>query len=364
MSVQSNPEVRDPKALQAFAGKVSGSVTAGMNVALTFVGEQLGLYKGLAAIGPATSQQLADATQLSERWVREWLYQQVCIGQINFDEAAIEFSMSPEAKAVLADPEHPAYLGGMIHSVVAMYDTLEHLPECFRTGLGQSFDDKGEACACGIERMSRKFQQLHLVPDLLPSTEGAVAKLTEGALVADVGCGAGVAMIEMAKAYPNSQFIGYDISMNALGRARNNVREAGVKNVQLHNPIDQPLPEDGSFDLITTFDVVHDSTHPQVLIEAIKASLKPDGTWLCADIQGKSSFAENLKENPMATIAYSFSVMVCMSSGLSVPGGAGLGTLGFPESKAREMTAAAGFSRFRRIPFEGDIFNAFYEIRP
>jgi len=220
MSVQSNPEVRDPKALQAFAGKVSGSVTAGMNVALTFVGEQLGLYKGLAAIGPATSQQLADKTQLSERWVREWLYQQVCIGQITFDEAATEFSMSPEAKAVLADPEHPAYLGGMIHSVVAMYDTLEHLPECFRTGLGQSFDDKGEACACGIERMSRKFQQLHLVPDLLPSTEGAVAKLTAGALVADVGCGAGVAMIEMAKAYPHSQFIGYDISMNALGRAR------------------------------------------------------------------------------------------------------------------------------------------------
>ena len=364
MSAQSFEAALDSKALQAFAGRVSGSVTAGMNVALTFVGEQLGLYRALAAIGPASSQELATATQLSERWVREWLYQQVCIGQIESDEAGLQFSMSREAKAVLADPEHPAYLGGMIQSVVAMYDTLEHLPECFRTGLGQSFDDKGEACACGIERMSRKFQQLHLVPDLLPSTDDALEKLNRGALVADVGCGAGIAMIEMAKAFPNSQFIGYDISMNALKRARNNIREAGVKNVQLHNPIDKPLPEDGSFDLITTFDVVHDSTHPQALIAAIKASLKSDGTWLCADIQGKSSFVENWRENPMATIAYSFSVMVCMSSGLSVPGGAGLGTLGFPESKAREMTAMAGFSRFRRIPFDGDVFNAFYEIRP
>jgi hypothetical protein len=110
--------------------------------------------------------------------------------------------------------------------------------------------------------------------------------------------------------------------------------------------------------------VVHDSTHPAELISAIRKSLTPDGTWLCADVKGMPSFAENMKSNPIAPLAYCFSVMVCMSAALSVPGGAGLGTLGFHEQKAREMTAAAGFSRFTSIDYEGDIFNAFYEIRP
>ena len=97
---------------------------------------------------------------------------------------------------------------------------------------------------------------------------------------------------------------------------------------------------------------------------AIHASLRPDGYWLCLDIAGRSSFEENLRDNPMATLAYSFSVLVCMSAGLSVPGGAGLGTLGFHEDKAREMTGVAGFTRFRRIRMDNDQLNAYYEIRP
>lgn len=343
----------DRDALLAFSRQVSGSITGGLNCALTLVGDQLGLYKALAEIGPATSGELADKTNLSERWVREWLYQQACIHQIEYEEASDRFHLTQEAKAVLAQPEHPAYLGGMFHSVVAMYDTVGDLPECFRTGIGQSFDDKGESCACGIERMSRKFQSRSLVPELLPKLDGIVDALKTGIKVADVGCGGANSTIAMAKAFPKSEFIGYDISMHALGRARDNIRDAGLHNIKLHNAIDNPLPEDGSFDFITTFDVVHDSTHPDQLIAAIKASLRDNGTWLCADIQGRPTFAENLKDNPMATVAYSFSVLVCMSAGLSTPGGAGLGTLGFHEQKAREMTGAAGFTRFRTVPFEG-----------
>ncbi len=354
----------DREALQKFSTNVSRSVLGGLNCALTFVGDHLGLYKALANIGPTSSTGLADETRLSERWVREWLYQQACTGQVAYDETADQFYLTPEARTVLAEPDHPAYLGGMLQSVVAMFDTVDDLPDCFRTGVGQSFDDKGEGCACGIERMSKKFQSTHLVPNLLPSVTDVVAKLEAGALVGDVGCGAATSTIAMAKAFPNSEFVGYDISMNALSRARHNIQNVGVKNVRLANPIDHPLPEDGTYDFITTFDVIHDSTHPDLLIEAIRKSLKADGTWLCADINGKPSFAENLKDNALAGMAYSFSVMVCMSAGLSVEGGAGLGTLGFHEQKAREMTSTAGFTRFRTIEYEGDQFNAFYEIRP
>jgi 2-polyprenyl-3-methyl-5-hydroxy-6-metoxy-1,4-benzoquinol methylase len=355
---------RDPKALRAFTGQVSASVAGGLNCALTLLGDQLGLYKSLSELGPLNSTGLATATNLSERWVREWLYQQACIGQIEYVEEDDQFFLTQEATAVLADENHPAYLGGMFQSVVAMYDTVPQLPDCFRTGLGHSYDDKGENCACGIEKMSRKFQTDYLVPDLLPELDGVVERLKGGANVADVGCGAATSTIAMAKAFPQSEFVGYDISMHALNRARNNIASAGVKNIKLHNPIDNPLPEDASLDFITTFDVVHDSTHPDALIKAIRASLKDNGTWLCSDIKGQSTFAGNLKDNPMATLEYSFSVMVCMSSGLSTPDGAGLGTLGFHEQKAREMTTEADFTRFTTIPFEGDMLNSFYEIRP
>ena len=347
-----------------FASQVSQSITGGLNCALTLLGDQLGLYRQLAESGAMNSNQLAQQTQLSERWVREWLYQQACIGQIEYLKASDEFYLSEPAKKVLADTDHPAYLGGMFQSVVSIYDTVHHLPDCFRSGRGHSFDDKGESCACGIERMSRKFQADHLVPDLLPQLDGIVKRLEAGASVADVGCGGATSTIAMAKAFPNSQFTGYDISLHALDRAQNNIKSAGVNNLVLHNPDDSPLPEDASFDFITTFDVIHDSTHPDQLISAIRHSLKEDGAWLCADVKGLPTFSENLADNPMATLAYSFSVLVCMSAGLSTSDGAGLGTLGFHIDKAREMTRANGFSRFREVPFEGDAFNAFYDIRP
>jgi ubiquinone/menaquinone biosynthesis C-methylase UbiE len=353
----------DPKKLEQYAQQVAGTTQQGLNCALSFVGDQLGLYRALNDTGPATSAGLAAATGLSERWVREWLYQQACASQIDFHEESDEFSLSPEAAAVLVDGSHPAYLGGMFQTVVALYGSVDDLPESFRSGIGKSYEAQGAACACGVHRMSQQFQSHQLVENLLPMLDGVVEKLEVGTRVADVGCGSATSTVAMAKAFPNSRFVGYDSSRAAIKRATDAVRAGGVDNVQILDPTHDPLPEDGSFGLVTTFDVIHDSTHPAELISAIKRSLPSDGTWLCADVIGKPTFAENLKDNPIAPLAYAFSVMVCMSAALSLPDGAGLGTLGFHEQKAREMTEAAGFSGFRRIDYAGDIFNAYYEIR-
>ena len=354
----------DRKALVRFTKMVSGSAQQSMNCALTLIGIDLGLFAGLAALGSTTSVTLAEHTELSERWVREWLYQQACARQIDYDAQTDRFSLSPEAGVVFLDEDHPAYLGGMLQSVVALRDTFEQLPENFRTGIGQSYEARGEACACGVERMSRQYQTHSLVPKLLPRLDGVVERLESGIRVADVGCGSATATIAMADAFPRSEFVGFETSRIAIRRANMAVARAGVSNVRVADATHDPLPEDGSFGFVTTFDVVHDATHPIELIQAIRASLTTEGTWFCADVQGRPTFAENLADNPIAPMAYCFSLLVCMSAALSVPGGAGLGTLGFHEQRAREMTAASGFTRFRRIDIEGDNFNAFYEIRP
>src|SRR5690606_35601141 len=147
--------------------------------------------------------------------------------------------------------------------------------------------------------------------------EGICAKLEAGAKVADVGCGAGVALIEMAKAYPRSAFHGYDISRHALARAEQNRAEAGVTNVRFHDAHVDKLTGDRSFDFITTFDCLHDMTDPRRAIGEIRAALAEDGTWLVADIKAMPTWRENVERNPMAAMMYGMSVMVCMSSSLS-----------------------------------------------
>ena len=130
-----------------------------------------------------------------------------------------------------------------------------------------------------------------------------------------------------------------------------------------HDPREEPLPSDGSVDLVTTVDCIHDMAHPQEMMAAIRSAIAEDGTWLLVDIKARDSFAENVVKNPMAPLMYGISVLTCMSSALSEPDGAGLGTLGLPERTAREMASAAGFTRFRKLAVDHPV-NAFYEIRP
>jgi 2-polyprenyl-3-methyl-5-hydroxy-6-metoxy-1,4-benzoquinol methylase len=198
---------------------------------------------------------------------------------------------------------------------------------------------------------------------VLPALDGVTDKLEQGADVADIGCGAGSAVLLMAGAFPRSRFSGYDISRYALGRAEQKKLDGGVTNAWFHDPRQHPLPSNHRLDLVTSIDCIHDMTRPQEMMSMIHQALKPDGTWLLVDIKALDTFEENARRNPMAALMYGISVLSCMSSALSEDGGAGLGTLGLSESTAREMAAAAGFTRFRRLDIEHSV-NAFYEVRP
>jgi 2-polyprenyl-3-methyl-5-hydroxy-6-metoxy-1,4-benzoquinol methylase len=339
--------------------KLEGAVTAGM----IHLGDRLGLYGALAeAGGPMTTDALAGALGLDERWVREWAYNQGAAKVIEIDEEE-RLSLSPEAAAVLATPDHPAFAMGPFHHVPQTMATLERLPEAFRTGLGLAYDEHGPECAEGIARGFEPWMRANLIDTVLPSLDGVVARLERGGQIVDVGCGAGGLALVLATAFPATEVRGYDISRYALDRATQRLTEAGLTNVAFLDPRESPMPADASVDLITTFDCIHDMTDPASVIQSIRAALADDGTWLLADIKAQDTFALNVAKNPMASLMYGISVLSCMSSALSEPGGAGLGTLGLSAAKAEELARAAGFTRFRRLDIDHPI-NAFYEIRP
>lgn len=360
------PAGLDPDALKMFSfqvfTKLEGAVTAGM----IHLGDKLGLFRALAAAdGPITSAKLAEATGLHERWVREWAFNQAAarIVHCTLDEQPERFSLTPEAIAVLATPDHPAFGMGMFHRLPQTMRTLEEMPESFATGLGHDYDSHGPEGAVGIERSFEPWNNAYLVPTVLPELDGVVEKLERGAVVADVGCGAGSAVLNMARAFPHSRFHGYDISRYALGRAEQKRVDAGLTNAHFHDPRQDPLPSNHTVDLVTTFDCIHDMTDPQGMMHAIRGAIAPDGVWLLVDIKALDTFGENVRKNPMASLMYGISVLSCMSSALSEPDGAGLGTLGLPASRAEEMARHAGFTRFRRLDIDHSV-NAFYEVRP
>ena len=362
----------DPDALKFFSfllfTKLEGAVTSGM----VHLGDHLGIYRALKdAPRPLTTAELATATGCHERWIREWCYNQASAKLINTSSRPSNppsidddtFYLSPEQAAVLADEQHPAFGMGMFHRLPQTMASLTHMPESFRTGIGRNYDSHGPEGAVGIERSFEPWTNHNLISNVLPQLDGVIDTLNGSARVADIGCGAGGAVLLMAKHFPSSSFVGYDISTYALTRATERLHGSGLTNACFADPQDTPLPTDHSIDFITTFDCIHDMTHPAQMMGAIREAISDDGTWLLVDIKAHDTFTLNATKNPMAPLMYGISVLSCMSSAMSAPDGAGLGTLGLSAGTAEEMARAAGFTRFRRLDVDHAV-NAFYEIRP
>ena len=354
----------DQDALNLFLFRLYSNLQGAVTAALVHLGDRLGLFRALAdADEPLSSADLAVRTGLDERWVREWAYQQGAAELVVVDPETERISLTQEAVAVLADEAHEAFGLGEFDHLPSYFSDFDDVERSFRTGVGHNFDHAGVESTIGLERAFEPWNRHHLVPDVLPALDGVTDRLTAGVRAADVGCGAGGAVLLMAAAFPASSFTGYDISQLALARANERLASAGLDNASFADPRTDPLPDDGSLGFVTMFDCLHDMSHPQEMANAVCKSLADDGTWLLCDIKALDTYAQNVTKNPMAALMYGFSVLSCMSSGLSEPGGAGLGTLGMSETKVREIAATAGFSQVRRLSIEHPT-NAFYEIRP
>ncbi len=357
----------DPDALKMFSfgtfSKLEGAVTAGM----IHLGDRLGLYEVMASsVDGDTSDSLAAKAGLHERWVREWLYNQVAARIVTCADLSASqpiFHLSPEGVAVLASPNHPAYGMGMFHRLPQTMGALEAMPEAFRTGVGHDYDSHGPEGAVGIERSFEPWNQNFLIPMVIPALDGMKEKLSSGVRVADIGCGSGGAALLMGSTFPNSTIDGFDISKFALERAEERKSESGARNVSFFDPREHPIADDHSYDLICTFDCIHDMTQPTEMMKTIRKALKDDGTWLLVDIKAQETLELNVSKNPMASLLYGISVLSCMSSAMSEAGGEGLGTLGLSAAKAESMAREAGFTQFKKLDVEHSV-NAFYEVRP
>ena len=345
-------------------GAVFNNLNGGMMTALTVIGHRLGLYKAMQGVGELTTHTLAETCGYSERWVREWLHSQVAMGFVDYKPPE-KFLLSDEAAAVLADENHAAFAVGAANSFPALVtNSLPNMQRVFESGIGLTYDELGQDFALSQELFWSPWFKNVLVQEVLPELTGMVEKLKSGIQVADIGCGAGVAIIEMAKAFPASEFHGYDNSLHALERADANKKEAGVENVKFLNPDHQPLPERPNYDFITTFDCIHDMAHPTPAIRAIRSSLKDDGTWFVVDVHAGDTLEENLAmENDLLPMFYGFSVLCCLNSATSTPDAEGFGTVGFGQNKAKRITQEAGFSQFRALDFDNPR-NAYYKVRP
>lgn len=347
----------DPAEVEAFAGRAVADAATWMVTTMTMLGDRLGLWRAMADSRPVTSAALAAATGTDERYVREWLASMTAHGYLIHDPAAATYTLPPAHALVLA-VESPAHLGGLHQALFGLTGVLGPVLAAFRDGGGVPMSAYPADWWQGLERFSAGWFD-HLLPQVwLPLLPELHERLRRGADVADVGCGRGRALIRLAEAFPAGRYVGFDVHPESIAAAREAARAAGVGDRVRFECRDVSAGLPGDYDVITTFDVVHDAVDPRGLLRAVRAALRPDGRYLCLDINASHRLQDNA--GPIAAYFYGVSVLYCLTTSLA-HGGEGLGTCGFPEHTARELCAEAGFGAVRRVEMDNP-FNILYEI--
>ena len=349
------PETTDPEEV---AGRVVGILNDGAICLLASIGHELGIFETLAALPPATSAQVADAAGLDERYVREWLGGMVAAGFVEYVPADGSYSLCPDHAPFLTGAG-PDNLARTMRFVSLMGRVQPKVADAFRNGGGLSYDDYPDFHHLQAAD-SAAVNDASLLDAIIPLA-GMTDRLEQGVTVADIGCGEGHAVNLMARAFPRSSFVGYDFSEDAISAARGEAAAWGLANARFEVLDVAQLAEESAYDLITTFDAVHDQAHPATVLANIRRALRPDGRYLMVDIKASSNLEDNL-DLPWASFLYAASTVHCMSVSLG-QGGDGLGTV-WGVQTAQRMVREAGFSDVVVQDLETDPFNAYFVARP
>lgn len=348
----------DEGKLNGLLGRMVGELGTIMSAPLVVLGDRLGLYKAMAGKGPLTPDTLAEATGVRLRYVQEWLNAQAASGCVDYDAKASTYHLTDEWAMILADESSPAFMVGAFEIAMAMFRDVDKVQRAFASGSGFGWHEHDACLFRGTERFFRPGYNMNLVPSWIPALEGMTARLERGASVADVGCGHGASTIVMAKAFPNSRFVGYDYHQGSIDAATAAAKAAGVADrvrFEVGSAKDYPGRD---FDLVAFFDCLHDMGDPVGAARHVRETLGKDGTWLIVEPYANDATEDNL--NPIGRIFYAASTMLCTPCSLSQEVGLGLGAQA-GEKRLREVVAEGGFSRFRRATETP--FNLIFEAR-
>ena len=343
---------------EAFAERMIGILNDAALALVTSIGHRTGLFDVMADLPPSTSQQIAEAANLNERYVREWLGAMVVGRIVEHDPEDGTYYLPQEHAAWLTRAASPNNIAVTAQFIPVLGMVEDGIVESFKHGGGLPYsafprfhevmaEDSGQTVVAA------------LADHILPLVPGLIERLEEGIDVLDVGCGSGRALNLMARTFPNSRFSGYDFSEEAIARARAEAQEYGTTNVRFELKDAAALDEKASYDLITTFDAVHDQADPAAVLKGIADALREDGVYLMQDIAGSSHAHKNMN-HPIGPLLYTVSTMHCMTVSLS-QGGEGLGTM-WGEEKAREMLEEAGFKEVEVKQLPHDFMNSYYIV--
>jgi SAM-dependent methyltransferase len=348
----------DAKA-KAFAGRMLGALNNAALVLMASIGHRTGLFVALAKAGPCTAPMLAVASGLAERYVREWLAVMTTSGVVAYDPAGATFTLPPEHAAfvtyggpvnIAVNTQFLAVTAGLEDEIVAR----------FRDGRGTHYHHYGRFHEVMAEASNQSVAS-KLLDHVLPLAPGLRARLEQGIEVLDVGCGGGRALLVLARAFPNSRFMGLDLCADAFAPAIETARREGLTNLSFFACDISGRESFGSYDLVLAFDAVHDQKDPQGMLTAIRRTVRDGGTLLMIDIGG-SSRLENNVTHPLGSFLYMMSCMHCTPVSLG-QGGPGLGTMWGVEMAA-EMLAEAGFRDVQMSRLPHDMVNAYFVARP
>jgi len=348
----------DQDKLNEFLGRLVGDLGATITAGSVVVGHRLGLYRALAE-DPATPVELAARAECDERYVTEWLRGQAAGGYVSCRPSPETYWLTEEQAFALANPDGPLYGPGGFVGALGALKAVDRITEAFRTGSGVGWHEHDDEVFIGADLFFRPAYLANLVPSWIPSLDGAEDRLRAGANVADVGCGLGATTVLLARHYPNSRIVGSDYHAPSIDMARKRAADAGITDrVSFEVACSKSFSGTG-YDLVTTFDCLHDMGDPVGAATHILEALAPDGVWMIVEPTAADDWAGNL--NPVGRVQYGFSTFLCVPNakfqGASHPIGGQAG-----EAPIRQIVTEAGFNRFRRATETP--FNIVYEARP
>ncbi len=351
----------DKKRAQQFIAKLVGDAGTVLAAGALQVGDRCGLFQAMAGADALTPQALAERSKLPVRVVEEWLAVMAGAGYVSYDADEGTFTLPPEHALCLADRSSDYYLGGLFSGLQGLMASVPRLAEAMRAGTAMRFADYGSELPLALEAMNRTLYESRLVRDWLHSMPQVVQRLQQGGRALDVGCGTGVVPITLARAFPTATVAGLDLDARSIEVAHERAREAGVGDrVQwLQAPV-ASLPKQPAWDLITSFDVVHDLPDPLAALVHVREGLADGGTFLMVEPKVADELPENLG-NPFARMLYGMSCLHCVPQSLA-QGGPGLGACWGP-AHARRLATQAGFTSFRRLDVHSPTL-AFYALSP